>query len=395
MKKATREQTKSHNKTLILNTIYNNSEISRASVARKTGLTRSTVSDIVAEFIEEGLVAEIGQGQSAGGKPPILLTVIEEARHIIGIDLASSEFRGALIDLRGGIKDRINLPINNLSGEEALSLVYQLIDKLLELNSVPILGIGIGTPGLMDAERGIVRNAVNLDWHDLPLADLLRERYQLPVFIANDSQVSALAEFTFGESRGIPNLLLIKVGRGVGAGIVLNQQLYYGDGFGAGEIGHVKVDPNGELCRCGNYGCLETKISSRAIQREAQKLAEKNASSIINQLVDTSEAITTEVVLEAFEKGDADVGAIIEQVGKDLGNVLAYLVSLLNIERVVVAGSVSTFGEGVSDPIKKQLQSNTLAAISQNVEIEISNLGEEIVMLGAAGMVLQNELGIL
>jgi N-acetylglucosamine repressor len=395
MKKATREQSKSHNKTLILNTIYNNPEISRASVARITRLTRSTVSDIVAELIEEGLVTEIGQGQSAGGKPPILLIVNEEARHIIGIDLASSEFRGALIDLRGAIKNRVNLPINNLSGEEALSLVYRLIDRLLELKTVPILGIGIGTPGLMDAEKGIVRNAVNLDWHDLPLANLLRERYQLPVFIANDSQVSALAEFTFGESRGTSNLLLVKVGRGVGAGLILNQQLYHGDGFGAGEIGHVKVDPDGELCRCGNYGCLETKISSRAIRREARQLAERNPGSIINQLVDTPQAITTEVVLEAFKKGDSGVQAIIEQVGKDLGDVLAYLVSMLNVQRIVVAGSVSSFGKGVSDPVKRQLQSHTLTAISQDIEIEISSLGEEIVMLGAAGMVLQNELGIL
>ena len=256
MFKATQEQTKEHNKALILSTIYKEKTLSRAEVARVTGLTRSTVSEIVGELLGAGLVLEKGPGPSVGGKPPILLGMIPDARHIIGIDLASGEFRGAIVNLLGEIKHRVHIAIGEQSGEKALEFVFQLIDNLLAMTERPVLGIGIGAPGLMDSDQGIVRNAVNLEWVDFPLGKILRDRYHLPVYISNDSQLSATAEYNFGENHRIPNLLLIKVGRGVGAGIILNQQLFYGDGFGAGEAGHIKVDEDGELCRCGNRGCL-------------------------------------------------------------------------------------------------------------------------------------------
>lgn len=242
MLKATRAQTKAHNKTLILNTIYHSQGTSRADVARITGLTRSTVSDLVAEWIDEGVVQELGYGQSVGGKPPVLLGIIDEARHILGIDLASGEFRGAVIDLRGEIQHSVSLPIDSYPGSGALDVVYELIDQLLKASTSPVIGIGIGAPGLMDSERGIVLNAVNLDWKDLPLATTLEDRYQFPVYIANDTQISTLAEYNFGGSDKTSNLLLVKISRGVGAGLLINQQLFQGDGFGAGEIGHIRVE---------------------------------------------------------------------------------------------------------------------------------------------------------
>ena len=222
MKKATREQSKIHNKRLILKTIYDNGEISRAYISRLTYLTRTTVSSIVTELIDEGLVEEIGQGPSDGGKPPILLSVVDNSRHLIGIDLADSEFRGGVVDLRGKIIDRVIISVNDRDGLSAMELVYKLIDKLIGIATNPILGIGIGTPGLMDARNGIVRSAVNLDWSDLPLRNLLESRYNLHVYIANDSQVAALGEYTFGQRQETSNLVVVKVGRGVGAGIVIN-----------------------------------------------------------------------------------------------------------------------------------------------------------------------------
>lgn len=395
MKKATRKHTKAHNRKLILNIIYAQSDVSRADVARVTGLTRTTVSDVVAELIENGLIDEIGQGQSTGGKPPTLLAINEKARNIIGLDLASGEFRGAIIDLRGEIKHRVLLPIEDCSGEEAISLVYELIDKLLESADSPVLGIGIGSPGLMDAEQGIVRTSVNLEWKDLPLAQILQDRYQLPVYIANDSQVCALAENSFGENGNAKNLVLIKLGRGVGAGIVLNQLPYYGHGFGAGEIGHVKVDEDGELCGCGNYGCLETKISSRAIRKRAMWIARQYPESYLNEISANSEDITIEDIVEAFRLGDPYVAEIIQDVSIELAKALSFIVSVLNVERVVIAGSVSAFNQGLVEPIVDYLHASVLPAILQDTEVVTSSLGIDIVMQGAAAMVLQNELGIL
>jgi len=394
MKKATRQQTKAHNSRLILKTIYDEGEVSRADIARVTGLTRTTVSDAVAELIEGGLVAEVGLGPSAGGKPPILLSVVDNARYLIGVDLAESEFRGAVINLRGEIKHRLSLPIHDCDGDAALALVYELVDELVAIADSPILGVGIGTPGLMDARRGVVRNAVNLDWHDLPLGDLLEERYELPVYIANDSQVAALAECTFGDSKDVSNVVLIKVGRGTGGGIVLNRQLYYGDGFGAGEIGHVTVVEDGELCRCGHYGCLETVTSSQAIVKRAQTIAENDPHSTLHQFATTPEEINTDVVLQAFEAGDEVLQSVIAEVGYYLGVAVANLVGALNVQGIVIAGSVAHFGQALLEPIVQEVRRRSLAALADETRIEITSLGPDIVILGAAALLLTQELGL-
>ena len=222
MKKATREHTKEHNKKLILNTVYVQGEISRADIARLTKLTRATVSSIVGELIEDGLIDEIGHGKSLGGKRPILLKILDNSRQLIGIDLADNEFRGGLVDLSGTIVNRIKIPVNDKSGKEALDLVYNLIDKLVAASTSPLLGIGIGTPGLIDAHEGKVRSAINLNWQDLPLRNILKDKYNLNVYMANDCQVAAVGEYIFNYKGTIPNLIAVKVGRGIGAGIVIN-----------------------------------------------------------------------------------------------------------------------------------------------------------------------------
>ncbi len=193
MHKATQQQTKQHNKRLILKTIYNVEATSRAEIARATYLTRTTVSNIVTELLQDGMVAEIGHGPSRGGKRPILLSMVGSSRNLIGIDLGNSEFRGGIFNLRGQMLHNLSLPVNKAHGEGAVQLVYDLIDQLIAASSSTIVGIGIGTPGVTDAQRGVVYEAVNLGWHDLPLKALLQERFDLPIHVANDSQVAALA----------------------------------------------------------------------------------------------------------------------------------------------------------------------------------------------------------
>ena len=195
MKKATREHTKLHNWRLVLRTIYQAGKISRAELARETHLTKTTVSNIVSDLLKENLVAEVGLGPSVGGKPPMLLAVVDNSRQLIGLDLANSEFRGSVLDLRGNILHRAKLPVPTQDGRFMLELVYELVDILLPKVTRPLLGIGIGSPGLMDAPSGVVRQAINLDWLNLPLRDLLQEKYNVPVYLANDSHTAALAEY--------------------------------------------------------------------------------------------------------------------------------------------------------------------------------------------------------
>jgi len=394
MKKANSQQTKVHNRLLILRTIYNNAKISRADIARTTGLNRATVSDAVTELMKDGVVAEVGIGSSDVGKPPILLSMVDNSRYLIGIDLAESEFRGAVINLRGKIVHRLNLAINGRDGDAALASVYALLDKLIPLAEGPILGIGIGTPGLINTRQRVVRNAVNLDWHDLPLGDLLDERYKMPVHIANDSQAAALAEFTFGASKNISNLIVINIGRGTGAGIVLNRQLYYGDSFGAGEFGHVAIVENGERCRCGHYGCLETVTSSQAIVRSARAIAKNDLHSKLYRLVASPEEINIDIVSQAFEAGDDAIRTLITEVGRYLGFAAAILVGILNVNRIVIAGRVARFGQALLGPIKQEIKRRSLPGLADETVVEITTLGPDIVILGAAALLLNHELGL-
>jgi glucokinase-like ROK family protein len=395
MKKATRQQTKTHNTRLILKTIYDQGNISRADIARATRLTRPTVSAIVADLMAEGLVAEVGQGPSAGGKRPTLLAVDHNSFCLLCVDLGTQEFRGAIVDLQGQIEQRLYLPTNDQKGEAALEIIYQMIDNLMEATSRPILGIGIGTPGIIDTHQGIIYEAVNLGWRDLPMQSLLQVRHDLPVHLANDSQAAALGELVFGHSEKATNMVLVKVGSGISAGIVLNGRVYSGDHASQGEIGHVTAVPNGKLCTCGRQGCLETVASSRAVIEGSKAIINAQPDSILAQLADEVVELNLDLVLEAFSAGDTAVHALIANVGQYLGTAVANLASILNIQQIIIGGQVSRFGEPLLDSIRHEVNQQVLGRIAENTHIELNSLGSDMVILGAAAMVLSRELGVV
>ena len=395
MEKETRQDSKDRNKRLILRTIYAQGEISRAGLARSTDLTRTTVSSIVSQLMRDGLVQETGLGVSDGGKPPVILQIDEHGRHLIGLDLANSQFQGGVTDMRGNILYRYELPMRDQDGEAALALVYDLIDSLVAATDQPILGIGIGTPGLIDTPNGIIRQAVNLRWRDMPLRDLLVKRYNLPCYITNDSHAAAVGEFIFGQSPKGSNLVVVKTGRGLSAGIVLDGQLFVGDSSLAGEIGHITMVENGELCACGGTGCLETLVSTRVLLRFAREVAWQNPASPLHRLANTPEEITNDMVYKAFELGDADLAVKVEEMGRYLGNAIANIVGLLNVESILVGGSLSQLGEPFMDVIRRQFYRRLNPMLPARTTINLSNLGKDIVIKGAAALLLTSELGLV
>jgi predicted NBD/HSP70 family sugar kinase len=392
MKKATRQQTKEHNSTLVLKTIYGRDCVSRAEIARLTGLTRTTVSEIVGNLIADGLVIEDGYGESLGGKPPIQVRLVEDARQLVCLDLSDDDFYGAVVDLRGEFIYRQALPLQHRRGEAALQAVYQLVDTLLAHTSAPILGIGIGTPGLVDARKGIVRQAVNRGWSDLPLKNLLYARYQLPVFVGNDSHVAALAEFSFGETYPLPNLVLIKVGEGIGSGIVLGGQIHHGDGFSAGEIGHLSVQRGGALCSCGNHGCLETVASMRAL---IDKTIEIGLAFPQSQLASVAGNLHPIDALAAiYLSGDPQARDLVLEAGRYLGIAVAHLAGVLNVRRVVISGDLERFGEALLQSARQEMRLHVLPAVADETELSFSTLGEDIVLRGASALVLTEQLSL-
>lgn len=392
MQKATRQHTKEHNRNLVLKTIFDHDSISRAEIARITSLTRTTVSDIVADLLDANLVSEIGVGSSLGGKSPILLSLVEDSRYLIGLDLAYNQFSGAIVNLRGKDREMVSMPVNVYDRDKSLSAVFKIIDQLMEVDCQPMIGIGVGTPGLVDTTEGVVVNAVNLDWKNLPLANMLKERYHLPVYILNDSQAAAIGEHTYGEGHNSDsNLIVINVRQGIGAGIVINGHLFQGDGGAAGEIGHVVVVPGGLLCRCGNYGCLETVASAQAIIKQAKVLAGQNTASPLSQ---APEDIDLDTIEMAFLAGDPLARQIVLEAGRFMGRAISSLVGTLNIRKIVLTGVMTCFGEPWVEAIRESMSRTTLSSLAQETRVEIGQLGGNGIILGASAL-LANDYSLL
>ena len=389
-KKATRQHTKQHNARLVLKTIYEAGDVSRADLARMTGLTRATVSNIVAGYLDKGIVAETGVGPSIGGKPPILLSMVPDARQLICLDLGNEQFTGALVNLRSRFEKQISLPVNGRTAQAALDLVYELVDQLLSHVTAPVLGMALGSPGLIDADAGLVKQSVNLDWHDLPLQQLLADRYAFPVHIANDSHLAALAEYSYGND-DTRNLVLIKMGQGIGSGIVLNGRIFYGEGFGAGEIGHVSVVADGEQCSCGNVGCLETVASVRAMLRQVEMAASQNPDSLLA----TNSPITWEILRQACQQGDATAQQIVTQAGDFLGLAVANLVGILNVNRIVIAGDVAQTGDLFIGAVKNSMNRRVLPKLAVDTAVQYATTESNLVLLGASALILSQGLGVI
>jgi predicted NBD/HSP70 family sugar kinase len=325
-----------------------------------------------------------------------LLKVDDDARQIIGVDLSREDFRGALANLRGQISYRCDLPLDGRDGDAALALVYDLVDLLIKETTRPVLGIGIGTPGLVDAENGILQQSVNLNWRFIPFAKLLRKRYNLPVYMANDSQAGALAVYLFNQrgNNELP-LVVINLGWGVGAGIIIDGQLLHGSPVGAGEIGHITINPDGDRCACGNFGCLETIASSRSIIRRVKMLVENNPRSTITELVSDPEQINMETISLALETGNEDVHQVVREAGEALGIAAANLIGVLGSCQILIHGSVARFGQLLLDPMRDLMDQRALSSLTRASEVGISTVESDIVIQGATALVLHNELGVL
>ncbi len=359
------EHARHHNRALVLQALYRGEGLSRADLAREVGLTRVTISDLVADLIDEGFVIELGlRADSRPGKPATLLDLNRGGHTIIALDLSKdASFRGAVTDLDGTVLVREELDVEGLKGDEATTRVTELLDRLIADASAPVLGIGIGSPGIVDAE-GTVLRAPNLGWENLPLQRLLAERTGLPVIVANDANAAALAERTFGA--GEDHMMLVRIGRGVGAGLVVGGVLVQGASSAAGEIGHVVVGTDGGApCACGKEGCLETWLG---IPRLSERLA----------------AAAT----------DAERDAVLAEAGERLGIAIAPVVASLNLREVVLSGPTDLLGGTLLDSAVTTLRGRTLPDIHGGSDVRLTTLGRDIVVGGAAVMVLMGQLGI-
>ncbi|WP_291762725.1 ROK family transcriptional regulator [Cellulomonas sp. 73-145] len=362
------EHARAHNRSLVLGHLFHSGPSSRADIARSTGLTRVTVSDLVGDLIDEGLVADLGV-RSAGkvGKPATLVGMRTEDFVVVAVDLTDdARMLGAVMTLTGDVVARREVPLDGRRGDEAADLLTDLCRDLLAAAPAPVLGIGIASPGVVDAD-GVVVEAPNRGWYGLPLAARLAQTLGVPVHVANDANTRALGEFTYGGAQDAA--MVLTVGQGVGAGLLVDGALVRGRRWAAGEIGHVTVvdDSSSEEplpCACGRRGCLETVLSAPALRRRVAGL----------------------------DREAAD--AALASVGRLLGVTLAPVASALNLAEVLLSGPPELLDGPLREAALATVRERTMPVIGQELDIRMATLDEDASLTGAAVLVLSGQLGV-
>ncbi|MEH6991579.1 ROK family protein [Neobacillus drentensis] len=385
MLRGTFENMKSVNKTTILNKIRLSGSISRADIARETGITPPTVSSMVKELIRENLVIESHLGQSLGGRKPTLLQLKEDGYYVIGIDAGSKTIKGIISDLVGNIYSRAEVDIHpNITKEEFLTSLSAVVEQLLRGYKQyidKILGIGVAMHGVIDIETGTSLSSVNSGLINVPIRQTLEKRFDLPVFMENNSRAMTLGEYWFRNGSVIKGFAVINIGRGVGSGLILDNKLIHGAQGLNGEIGHASISLDGEQCKCGNIGCYETFVTGDAIVRRAKR-----------NISDASENLTAEEVYRLAKQGKKEYIQVLEVTGKFIGIGIVNFIHTVNPNKIVLSGGVMKSKEFLLPSIQQTISERVLIGkLREETIIEVSKLGDDITVLGAAALLL-NEL---
>lgn len=368
----------------IFRLIQHRGPISRVDISEQTGLAASTVSVLTGELQGNGFIRECGYATSTGGRRPVLLEVNPQGGYFICADLTGSQIAVGALDLSFKVLQEWFCEKPTMSGED----LYRELVKVLstardwcKLQGFNILSIGIAAPGLMDSGTGKIVAASNLDWHDLDLSELLEKEFNLPACVENDTNAAAYGEFLYGpeHEEHARNMLYIAVGTGVGAGIIIDRQLYKGSLGLAGEIGHIVLDENGQMCTCGKKGCLETVVSERALLREYNRQVHKPSTSVQN-------------LVERAESGDEAARDVLIRAGHTLGVVAGNHVNVLNVDSVVFGGDAITRGQVMFAAIAEGLHKVLLPGFVRNLRIRISSLPSTAGYVGVAYSSLTNVL---
>jgi glucokinase-like ROK family protein len=378
---------KTINKRIIMDMIrFTPRGISRAELARQMLLTRSAISTIIDDLESIGLVDEIETGPTTGGRRPILLAINPQYGYVVGIDMGATHLGLVVTDFSAHVLEEIEYPFTVADGpQKCLPQIHQYLNDLLskhKLNVNQISAVGMGVPGPVITDEGVVSSPpIMPGWDGYPIRTHLEELWQVPVSIGNDAELGALGEWAYGAGRGENNLAYIKVGTGVGAGLLLDGHIYKGTTGCAGEIGHITIQENGPLCTCGNYGCLEAMAGGYAIARKAREAIKTGRRTQLSAI--EPEKILAVNVAAAAQRGDLVAQQIITEAGMHLGIAIASLVNLINPSMVVIGGGVSQLGDLLLDPIRKTVMERSLNSVAKIVRITSAVLGRRASSMGA------------
>ncbi|MBO8171500.1 MAG: ROK family protein [Bacillaceae bacterium] len=373
---------KSVNISLVLDALRHHEQLSRSDIARLTGLTTGTITNIVHKLIDHGLVEETGSSTSStGGRKPILLRLAARGAYAIGIEVTTTGIKGMLVNF-------LAEPIHTLEKPGVFRYqqgLYSIADLIKELQQhLPdeqdkLLGVGISLPGWVHFATGKVQNLPNLPgWENVNLKDDLEQEIRLPVFIDNDANLGALGELWFGKGRMYQQLIYILVEDGIGSGFVFNHQVYHGRGYTVGELGHIPFGGSDQPCSCGNRGCLDVTASNRAMLR--------------NYATRTGENITIEALNSRFQQGEEAARAVMEECADRLGRGCGALINLYGPEAIIIGGTVVHQNPHFLDLVKEATLKYALPVMSREVLLTGSQLKERSGLYGCVALVFQSTL---
>lgn len=391
--RADKKLMKKINTVSILKVIREKGPVSRADISKMIGLNPATVSSNVSDLLDRSIIKEVGSGESSGGRKPILLELNSSEIYVVGVDMGIKKVITGLIDIEGNIIHKVILYYPEKADKDrVLKVIQDSIYKVVkgyDDDFDKVIGIGMGIHGVVDTEKGVSIYAPAFDWHDIDIVGSFKNEFKTPVIIDNDVRVMALGEKWFGKAKESKDFVLLNIGTGIGAGIYLNDSLYRGNNFGAGEIGHVRISDKKIKCKCGQYGCFDAIASGPGIvTRFIDELESGNISSILGKM-DIND-ITAEKIYEEALKGDELSIQILKETGKYVGVGISMIINILNPEMILIAGGVSRAERFIFDEIKESVSEKSINNNLRLLYIGETYLKENAGIVGAATLIIRD-----
>lgn len=310
--------------------------------------------------------------------------------YAIGVDLGGTKVKLGIVSSDGRIVKKLSIPtFANEGVDKSINQIKKGIASLLKRNKKVISGIGIGAPGVVSLKKGTVENPPNLPgWGKVHLGKIINSEFSLPTFVENDANAAAIGELIYGAGKNLTSFIMVTLGTGVGGGVIYNKKLFRGDFGSAGEIGHMTLDINGQKCKCGSYGCLETYLGNNYIIQDVKKKLEENTDSKIFELLENNlENLSPRIIHEASLLNDEFSIRIINELGEKLGFGLASIVNLIDISNIVIGGGVAGFGRPLYKATKNSIKARVLTALKPRIKVTQACLKNNAGIKGASSLV--------
>jgi predicted NBD/HSP70 family sugar kinase len=391
---------KQHNRAVVLRVLRRFGPISRRRMCEITRLQPATITNLVAGLMAEGLVQEVGSEQARshqrrGGRRQVLVDLNPQGAFAVGVHIGVRLVTVAVGDLRGNRLCARAMARPRAAGPEAtLQLAAETISDILQETAVDrsrVLGVGVASVGVVDPVEGVVRSAPQLGWRNVPVRQALHEMLGLPVVVDNSRRAMMLGEVLFGSARDARNAMVVHVATTIGAGLLIEHRLFYGDSYGAAQLGHLVVDPEGPLCACGGRGCLDAVAGELALTQRVREQVEAGRESLIPRMAEGAlDALDARVVYAAALAGDALAREMVADVGRALGAALAHALVLVDPELVVVTGHIQETGDLFFGPLRSAVEPHVVRVLGKAPRIVPSTLGPDASAVSALSLALEH-----